>query len=302
MKRLAILSLLAILAGSAFLSCKSGDKAPDHGTELTFQMRDEMDEYDMVFPVMCSVLEARAKSCSPYATLTYDDEALQVRILLPGFRDQERIARIFSLTGSFRFLEVYPSEDVWNYLGAMVGEDAFLLDRQYGSGPSVGQAGMDDAVHLVLSVMEQQKYGAASDPSWPRYFQLLPSADPDPETGEYALYGVNSDAPYYDARSIGEVKVETGKDGRATLLICVDEESAQDFYQFTMMNLGRYVAFELDGCVYSCPFVNEAVSNGHLMISNMSETEAEDFAIVLRSGSTLTAPDIFFEEITYKEY
>ncbi len=116
----------------------------------------------------------------------------------------------------------------------------------------------------------------------------------------------NRDLPYIvEKRSIicGEnlIDAQPGFDPQTNQPIVnfrFDSQGARKFGKVTSDNVGKPFAIVLDNEVISAPIINEPILGGSGMISGgFSVTEANDLAILLRSGS-LPAPLIILEERT----
>jgi len=116
----------------------------------------------------------------------------------------------------------------------------------------------------------------------------------------------NKDLPYIvEKRSIisGEnlIDAQPGFDPQTNQPIVnfrFDSQGARKFGKVTSDNVGKPFAIVLDNEVISAPIINEPILGGSGMISGgFSVTEANDLAILLRSGS-LPAPLIILEERT----
>ncbi len=78
--------------------------------------------------------------------------------------------------------------------------------------------------------------------------------------------------------------------GEAEVNLEFKPQAAQDFARITGENLKKRLAIVLDGVVYSAPVIQERIPGGKAKISgSFSKEEAQDLAIVLRTGS-LPAP------------
>jgi len=78
--------------------------------------------------------------------------------------------------------------------------------------------------------------------------------------------------------------------GEAEVNLEFKPQAAQDFARITGENLKKRLAIVLDGVVYSAPVIQERIPGGKAKISGyFSKEEAQDLAIVLRTGS-LPAP------------
>jgi SecD/SecF fusion protein len=70
----------------------------------------------------------------------------------------------------------------------------------------------------------------------------------------------------------------------------LDEEGASTFRRITGRNIGRRLAIVLDGMIQSAPVIQSEIPSGEARITgNFSFEEAEDLAIILRSGALAVA-------------
>lgn len=76
-------------------------------------------------------------------------------------------------------------------------------------------------------------------------------------------------------------------------------EASSRFAQWTSMNIGRYIAIILNGEVRSAPFIRSQIFDNGQITGKFSKEQAEDVALILRSGN-LPAPVELIEEGAYK--
>ncbi len=105
---------------------------------------------------------------------------------------------------------------------------------------------------------------------------------------------------------LDKVPVITGQDLK-TAYVGVDEfgqpavnfelksEAADKFGEFTQKNIGKRLAIVLDNKVVSAPVIRARISDRGQITGNFSAEEAQDLALILRTGS-LPAPLEFLEE------
>ncbi len=89
-----------------------------------------------------------------------------------------------------------------------------------------------------------------------------------------------------------QAQVESGGQG-ATVSLEFDKEGASLFAAATAANVGKPIAIVLDGKVISAPNVDEPIPNGQAQIrGNFTAKEAQDLAVLLRSGALPVSFDI----------
>ena len=100
-----------------------------------------------------------------------------------------------------------------------------------------------------------------------------------------------------DGGVVTDARVSYGNTGgNPSVSMSMNAEGANIWARLTKDNIGKQVAIDLDGMVYSYPIVNSEISGGSSEISgNFTLEEAEDLANVLKSGK-LPAPATIIQE------
>lgn len=137
---------------------------------------------------------------------------------------------------------------------------------------------------------------------FPRDMKLAWDVKPSSRTPNYLrLYALKASSRDGSAALGGDVISDARQDfdqnGRVTVDLQMNSAGAKSWKRITGDNVGKEVAIVLDGFVYSCPVVNDAIPNGRSSISGgaMSVEEAKDLANILKAGK-LPAPARIVEE------
>ncbi len=137
---------------------------------------------------------------------------------------------------------------------------------------------------------------------FPRDMKLAWDVRPKSRTPNYlGLYALKASSRDGSCALGGDVISDARQDfdqnGRVTVDLQMNSQGAKSWKRITGDNVGKQVAIVLDGYVYSCPVVNDAIPNGRSSISggSMSVEEAKDLANILKAGK-LPAPAKIVEE------
>ena len=96
---------------------------------------------------------------------------------------------------------------------------------------------------------------------------------------------------------LDSVRVDRGDFGRYVVAFTLSGPGSRQFASLTQSNIDRRLAIVLDGRVQSAPVIQSRISRSGQISGDFTYSEAEDLAIVLRSGA-LPASVIPFEERT----
>ena len=135
--------------------------------------------------------------------------------------------------------------------------------------------------------------------------------DGDVPADEEILTGTASDAaapsppayyllhkvPVVTGRDLRDARASLNENSQPTVKFTLTGEGGRRFETFTSAHLGRQLAIVLDGRVHSAPRIENRISTDGNIYGHFSQQEAQDLALVLRSGA-LPVPLTFLEEFT----
>jgi preprotein translocase subunit SecD len=127
--------------------------------------------------------------------------------------------------------------------------------------------------------------------------EILPYVPEPPAAGEAALtvYYLLQETPAVTGRDLKTARLSTDQMGLPAVSFTLNPEGARTFERITGDNIGRQLAIVLDGRVHAAPVIETRIA-GPGIISNIGTVqEAEDLALVLRSGA-LPASIRYLEE------
>ncbi len=84
------------------------------------------------------------------------------------------------------------------------------------------------------------------------------------------------------SRDFSEVRSESGQGGEPVVTVSFGPQAAARFGDFTLDNVGRAVAFVVDGKVILAPVIRSKITDRALIEGGFTPEEAEDLAIALR--------------------
>jgi preprotein translocase subunit SecD len=103
------------------------------------------------------------------------------------------------------------------------------------------------------------------------------------EGGE--LWYLLSRTPVITGRDLRDASPSKNEMGRWETGFTLTKESAQRFGRFTESHIGSRLAIALDNQVWSAPVIQSRIEDSGRITGSVSEREASDLALVLRSGS-----------------
>jgi len=171
-------------------------------------------------------------------------------------------------------------------------------------GPVIGYASPEDTAKINTYMrMRQIKL------VFPKDVKLMWGMKPFPSTRDkilYELYAIkanshNGEAPI-NGKAISTARASAKSGGSSVVLdISMNPLDAENWSRMTYENIDRYIAIALDGYVIYCPKVMAQIKRGNTEIScRFTLEEAEDLAIVLRSGELPFRVQIVQEKIEKK--
>jgi len=103
--------------------------------------------------------------------------------------------------------------------------------------------------------------------------------------------------PVISGRDLRNARRGIDSQGLPAVNFSLNPTGAKKFEKATAVNIGKQLAIILDGVVMSAPRINATISDEGIIEGNFSVKEAEDLALVLRSGA-LPASITYLEERT----
>jgi preprotein translocase subunit SecD len=124
-------------------------------------------------------------------------------------------------------------------------------------------------------------------------------------TPDFVAPGERAEPVHYMVRRVAAVTGRDLRNARPTLdennlpavSFSLNREGARKFGRVTGENVGRQLAIILDGRVYSAPRIESRITDEGRITGNFTQREAQDLALVLRSGA-LPASLTYLEERT----
>jgi preprotein translocase subunit SecD len=114
-------------------------------------------------------------------------------------------------------------------------------------------------------------------------------------TGQGQAFYLVADAPVVTGRDLKTARLGQDQMGLPSVNFTLDAEGGRKFADFTGNNVGRYLAIVLDGKVRTAPVIEERIPGNGQIRGDYSIEEAEDLALVLRSGALPASID-YLEE------
>lgn len=179
----------------------------------------------------------------------------QIVVQLPGVDDPERVKSVITKTAKLDF----------KIVEKVARSKQELLDDFDGELPS-------DKM-IVIGKKSRGEFGEKESGS-----AYLVSAFPD-LTGEH----------------ITDARVVYDEYNRMAVSFKLDSSGARQFKELTSNNIGRNLGIIIDNVMYSAPTIQSAIGGQGQITGNFSADEANDLALVLRSGALL-APIKFEQE------
>ena len=109
------------------------------------------------------------------------------------------------------------------------------------------------------------------------------------------IFYLTADAPVVTGRDLKTARLGQDQMGLPSVNFTLDAEGGRRFADFTGANVGRQLAIVLDGKVRTAPVIEERIPGNGQIRGDYTIEEAEDLALVLRSGA-LPASIQYLEE------
>jgi len=117
----------------------------------------------------------------------------------------------------------------------------------------------------------------------------------DSKTGRQMMLVVDKNI-LLTGEEISDARPSFDDNNQAYVTLAFNSRGSRIFDRITAENVGKRMAIVLDGKIYSAPVIRERITGGQASISgDFTTSEAQDLAIILRSGS-LPAPVHILEE------
>jgi preprotein translocase subunit SecD len=158
---------------------------------------------------------------------------------------------------------------------------------------------------LELKLVEQGPFSdetqarQAFNNNVPPDLQILPgNADRSAQGGAAGtVYYVVRRVPAVTGRDLRNARPSLDENNRPAVSFSLNSDGAVRFGNFTQANINRQLAIVLDNRVFTAPNINSRIDNEGIIQGNFTNQEANDLALVLRSGA-LPASLTYLEERT----
>jgi preprotein translocase subunit SecD len=157
---------------------------------------------------------------------------------------------------------------------------------------------------LELKLVEQGPFSdeaaarAAYNGNLPPDLQILPgTSEGAPGERPSTVYYVTRRVPAVTGRDLRNARPTLDENGRPAVSFSMNNEGAVKFGNFTQNNVGKSLAVVLDNRVFTAPRIEERINDEGRIHGNFTQQEANDLALVLRSGA-LPANLTYLEERT----
>ena len=204
---------------------------------------------------------------------------------LPGVQHPEEVQRLIGTTARLEFKEVDDASDLLRPLlgnlpsGINLKNDEIKFEDK--------KKKPITSPYLVCKDLPQlQRFVAGKVPST---HQLLIGEEPGPAGGRptFRTYLVKSPTRMTGEGVVGARVHFAPTTGSPVVVFEFDSEAARRFAELTEQLKGRRMAVIVDGIVRSAPMIDQRIGGGRAQIGGggMSDTEARDLAIMLRTGA-----------------
>ncbi len=210
----------------------------------------------------------------------------RVTVELPGKEEGWPYYRLLQSRGGLEFWETYYTYEIEDALAQLKLEELMLIPVNRYRTPVVGQASYADTARVnaylsspfAQSVLPRDIRFAWSHKAVDEhgmYFELIAlKARPDGRAameGDILTSAKATRADYDELR--GEIRLN------------MNEEGARMWQRVTKENIGKSIAFVIDGDVYSYPIVQDEIKGGRCFITgDFTFEEAQELADILQSG------------------
>ncbi len=229
--------------------------------------------------------------------MVYREGEKRIIVRLPGHLDAQRAERLIGKTAQLEFRLVSDTDEVARVLrdldqalkGVEVPLRAFSEDAPftsyllstYGAAIVVDERNKE-AVDLLLATLQAQTVV-------PRRSAFLweMGSRPTQDGGVGRMLYLTEKAPVLTGSKLTDARTRRDPDdpSRLNVMFQLDREGTEIFSRFTGDNIGRRIAIVLDNMISSAPVIQTRIPGGKGRITgSFTDEEAEDLAIILRSG------------------
>ena len=121
--------------------------------------------------------------------------------------------------------------------------------------------------------------------SFPPLTQVVAGTEPSDTGAPTTVYYLLRTVAVVTGRDIARARATMDESGRPAVSFSLREDGAARLRKATAGNVGRQLAIVFDGRVQSAPRINSAISEEGQITGRFTEAEANDLALLLRSGS-----------------
>jgi SecD/SecF fusion protein len=292
--------VILALCSALFASC--GDSPIEHGTEYILEVPAGTNNSDLNAASL--IIQKRLDNFGLEGDyeLSHDAGRITVRVRSGVVTDNSKMRALLQSSASLKFRAMYSFSDIANTVSE-ANQRYLRMNHIDSLNPTnAGLAGLiaansnDPYSPMIFScrakdttaVMEILRTDSIAmlfngDVVF-RWGRSLPL-----QTGEptYGLFACKEGFNYVmDGNNIESADALMNSDmGSWEISLVFDPAGAKEFARITRTNVGRSLAIELDGFVYSYPTVNGEITGGLAMITgNFTETEAGYLAKILSAG------------------
>ena len=210
----------------------------------------------------------------------------RITVEFPGKEEGWPYYRLLQSEGDLEFWETYDVSEIENALAQLELENLMLIPQNRYRSPVIGRASYADTarVNAYLSSPYAQSV-------LPRDIRFAWSHKAVDEQGSYyelvALRARSNGRPAMEGDVVTEVKAAPYEyqETIAEISIKMNEEGARMWQRVTKENIGKSIAFVIDGDVYSYPIVQDEIKGGRSSIlGSYTLEEAQELADILQSG------------------
>ena len=115
-------------------------------------------------------------------------------------------------------------------------------------------------------------------------------------TGGATVYYLVKKVPVVSGVDLKNARPAPDENNRPAVSFTLSTDGGRRFGKFTSENIGRRLAIVLDGRVQSAPSIDGRITTDGRIYGNFTQQEAQDLALILRSGALLTRMDYLEEQ------
>ncbi|HKT82040.1 MAG TPA: protein translocase subunit SecD [Vicinamibacterales bacterium] len=114
--------------------------------------------------------------------------------------------------------------------------------------------------------------------------------------GAGTMYYLVRKAAAVTGKDLKNARPAPDENNRPAVSFTLNSDGGRRFGQVTSQNIGRYLAIVLDGRVQSAPRIDGRITTDGRIYGSFTPQEAQDLALILRSGALLTKMDYLEEQ------